>query len=88
MLSIYGNCLQRKVVNLEDLYEDDFKDDQSDEDEDSSCTPCQQMSIMEHPLSKLSHSNPSSETPVHSEKILSASSNCTRYTISYNNFAI
>ena len=44
------------MASLEDLYENDSKDDQSEEEEeDSSCSPmCQQMRLIEHPLSTIS----------------------------------
>ena len=74
--------MQRKVASLEDLYEDDSKDDQSEEedDEDSSCTPmCQQMSLIEHPLSTMSLSRSISENITRqNERLPSIKSECNR----------
>ena len=73
--------MQRRVASLEDLYEYDSKDDQSEEDEeDSSCTPmCQQMSLIEHPLSTMSLSRSVSENiSRRNDRIRSVKSDCNR----------
>ena len=73
--------MQRRVASLEDLSEDDSKDDQSEEDEeDSSCTPmCQQMSLIEHPLSTMSLSRSVSENiSRRNNRIPSVKSDCNR----------
>ena len=70
------------MASLEDLYEDESKDNHSDDDDDdSSCTPmCQQMSLIEHPLSTLSLSNSLSPGNItqHNEKIILPSSDYAR----------
>ena len=70
------------MASLEDLYEDDSKDDRSDDDEeDSSGTPmCQQMSLIEHPLSTISLSRSVSENipQNHNEGLIPTRSDCNR----------
>jgi hypothetical protein len=66
------------MASLEDLYEDDYKYDESDDDRDSNCTPmCQQMSLIEHPLS-LSRSLSENNTHHNDNRLPSTKSECNR----------